>query len=182
MDINGANLKQLTRSGFAYRPYCSPDGRWVVYRRGSLGKMTLWKVSIDGGAPAQLTGDDKPAASPAISPDGKLISYIVSNEQNKPALNIIPFEGVGIIKTIEMPSTYRLHHIWAADGRAVIYRNRIRDVSNIWKQPLDGSSPIQMTDFKSNGVSWFDLSRDGKHLVLSRGAESSEIVLISNFR
>jgi len=28
---------------------------------------------------------------------------------------------------------------------------------------------------------WFDLSRDGKQLALSRGAESSEIVLISNF-
>lgn len=182
MDINGANLKQLTRSGFAYSPYCSPDGRWVVYRNGRSGKMTLWKVSIDGGAPSQLTSDDKPADSPAISPDGKLISYIVSNEQNKPMLNIIPFEGGEIIKAIEMPSTYRLNHIWAADGRAVIYRNRIRDVSNLWKQPLDCRSPTQLTDFKSNGVSWFDLSHDGKQLVLSRSAEGSEIVLISNFR
>jgi eukaryotic-like serine/threonine-protein kinase len=184
MDINGANLKQLTSSRGALRPYCSPDGRWVVYRNDSSSKVTLWKVSIDGGAPAQLVSGDKPANNPAISPDGKRISYIAFNEQNKPALNIIPFEGGAIIKTIELPTNIQVksHHVWAPDGRAVICRRSIGDVSNLLKLPLDGGSPSKLTDFKSNGIAWFALSRNGKQLALSRGDGGGEVELISNFR
>ena len=180
----GANLKQLTSSRGALRPSCSPDGRWVVYRNDSSGKVTLWKVSIDGGAQAQLVSGDKPASNPVISPDGKLISYIVFNEQNKPALNIIPFEGGAIIKTIELPTHIKVnnHHVWAPDGRAVICRHSIGDVSNLLKLPLDGRSPSKLTDFKSNGIAWFALSRNGKQLALSRGDGGGEVELISNFR
>ncbi len=184
MDINGGNLKQLTRGHIASRPYCSPDGPWVVYRNSSSGTATVWKVSIDGGAPTRLTGADKPAASPVISPDGKLLSYLVLNEQNKPALNIIPFAGGEIIKTIDMPADVKMssNHVWTADGRGVICRRTNGNGSNLWQQPLDSSPPTQLTDFKSNGIPWFDLSRDGKQLALSRSVLSGEVVLISNFR
>src|SRR5262245_23220372 len=184
MDINGANLKQLTNSGFAARPYCSPDGRWVVYRNGSSGHVTVWKVSIDGGEPAQMTGDDKPASTPVISPDGKLLSYLGLNKQNQPVLNIIPFEGEAIVKTIGIPTNITLNsnHVWTLDGRAVIYKKNIGDVWNLWKQPLDGRAPTQLTDFKSDGISWFDLSRDGEQFALSRSVLVGEVVLISNFR
>jgi serine/threonine protein kinase/Tol biopolymer transport system component len=184
MDTNGANLKQLTSSRGALRPYCSPDGRWVVYRNDSSGKVTLWKVSIDGGAQAQLVSGDKPANNPVISPDGKQISYIVLNERDKPALNILPFEGGAIIKTIELPTNIKVnsHHVWTPDGRAVICRHSIGDVSNLLKLPLDGSPPSKLTDFKSNGIAWFALSRSGKQLALSRGDGGGEVELISNFR
>jgi eukaryotic-like serine/threonine-protein kinase len=188
MDINGANLKQLTSGHIASRPDCSPDGRWVVYRKGSSGATTVWKVSIDGGVPAQLTGNDKPAASPVISPDGKLLSYLVLNEQNQPTLNIIPFAGPfaggEIIKTIDLPADVKMssNFVWTADGRGVICKRTTGNGSNLWQQPLDGSSPTPLTDFKSQGIPWFDLSRDGKQLALSRSVLSGEVVLISNFR
>jgi Tol biopolymer transport system component len=184
MDINGANLKQLTRGHIGARPHCSPDGRWVVYANRSSGHVTLWKVSIDGGEPAQLTGNDKPASTPVISPDGKLLSYFGMNKQNHPVLNIIPFEKGAISKTIDLPSSVRVNvnHVWTSDGRAIIYSQGIGDVSNLWKRPLDGRAPTQLTDFKSGGFSWFALSRDGKLLALSRFIPGGEVVLISNFR
>jgi len=190
MDINGANLKQLTSGRVAFRHSFSPDGRWVVYESFSPGPVTLWKVSIDGGVPLQLTSRDKAAGAPAISPDGKQLSYIGLNEQGQPALNIIPFEGGPISKTIYLPSTVNPNHVWTSDGRAVIYVNHaggsfynvIGSVSNVWKQPLDGGSPTQLTDFKSNFIGWLDLSHDGKQLALSRGEARGDVVLISNFR
>ena len=184
MDVNGGDPKQLTRGQLAARPYCSPDGRWIVYMNRSSGQVTLWKVSIGGGAPLQLTSNDKPSSTPAISPDGKLLSYFGMNKQNQPALNIIPFVGEAISKTIDLPPSVRVNknHAWTSDGGAVIYSQSIGDVSNLWKRPLDGGAPTQLTDFKSGGIGWFALSRDGKQLALSRGIPGGEVVLISNFR
>ena len=65
MDIDGGNLKQLTRGGD--QPSVSPDGRWVVYHIGGR----LWKISIDGGEPAQLNAvNDALYFAPAHSPNG----------------------------------------------------------------------------------------------------------------
>ena len=56
MDADGSNLVRLTSSAFDRLPSCSPDGKWVAFTSQQAGKwMTLWKVSIDGGEPTQLT-------------------------------------------------------------------------------------------------------------------------------
>jgi len=54
-------------------------------------------------------------------------------------------------------------------------------VSNIWEQPLDGSAPQQLTDFKSDLISSFAWSKDGR-LVCTRAAAANDVILISNFR
>jgi len=39
-----------------------------------------------------------------------------------------------------------------------------------------------LTDFKADRIFWFDFSRDGKWLALSRGTQTSDVVLISDGR
>jgi len=55
-------------------------------------------------------------------------------------------------------------------------------VSNIWAQPIDGGPPKPLTDFTSDEIFWFDLSRDGKATLFSRGHISKDVVMISNFK
>ena len=55
-------------------------------------------------------------------------------------------------------------------------------VSNIWSLPLDGGKPVQLTDFKTDQNFWYAFSRDGKQLALSRGTETSDAILIRDFR
>jgi len=55
-------------------------------------------------------------------------------------------------------------------------------VSNIWAQPIDGGRSKQMTNFTTGEIFWFDLSRDGKPSVFSRGAITKDVALIANFR
>ena len=52
--------------------------------------------------------------------------------------------------------------------------------SNIWGQPIDGSPPVQVTDFKDGRTFNFAFSPDGKQLALSRGTFNSDVVLIEN--
>ncbi len=71
---------------------------------------------------------------------------------------------------------------WSPDGRAVIAKSDKGGVGNLWSFPIDGSSPKQLTNFTSNQISNFAISRDGKRLALARGFSNLDIVLIKDFR
>jgi dipeptidyl aminopeptidase/acylaminoacyl peptidase len=55
-------------------------------------------------------------------------------------------------------------------------------VANLWLQPLDGGEPRPLTDFTSDGIRIYAWSPGGDRLVLGRGAEITDIVLISDIR
>jgi serine/threonine protein kinase/Tol biopolymer transport system component len=183
IDIDGSNLKQLTTGIGAFSPHCSPDGKWVAYNSfGSSGFIT-WKVSIDGGEPVQVI--NKSAQLPAVSPDGKLIAcYFLDQQTGVTKIALLPVEGGDPVKLFDLPQTANRGEAirWTPDGRALTYINTRGIVSNIWLQPIDGSPPKQLTDFKTDRIFSFDWSRDGKWLACSRGVVDSDVVLIKDFR
>ncbi|MBA2338955.1 MAG: hypothetical protein H0V88_01045 [Pyrinomonadaceae bacterium] len=68
---------------------------------------------------------------------------------------------------------------WSPDSRAVVYVDTRGDVSNLWRLPLDGGAPAQITDFKSDHINFFAYSRDGKQLALSRRNQTRDALMIS---
>jgi len=188
MDKDGSYLKQMTNGGGEAWPVCSPDGRWVMYVQLNQGKPTLWKIPLDGGTPVQLT--DKFSGAPQISPDGKLVACIYFDEASTAArLALISSEGGKPVKlfdiqpTAVLPNSLELGLIrWTTDGKAMTYVDTRKGVSNIWRQPLDGGKPVQLTDFKSDRIFSFDWSRDGKQLALGRGTLTNDVVLISSMK
>ena len=184
IDTDGGNLKQLTGGQGGRFPQSSPDGRWVVFRSARDGPSTVWKVSIDGGEPVPLT--DKWTSNPTVSPDGNMVACFYREDQDAPVkVAIIPFAAGDPIKVLDLPRpsfTSDAGLRWTPDGRALTYIDTINGVSNIWSLPLDGGKPVQLTDFKTDQIFWFDFSRDGKQLALSRGTQTSDVILIRDFR
>jgi len=184
MDADGGNLKQLTDGPGDVYPQTSPDGRWVVFHSSRSGRYSIWKISIDGGQPVPLS--DRLTLNPTVSPDGSLIAcFHRENQPNAPfKLAIIPFAGGDPIKVLDIPVSVHgpAGLRWTQDGRAVTYVDTINGVSNIWSLPLDGGKPVQLTDFKTDQIFWFDFSRDGKQLAVSRGTQTSDVILIRDFR
>ena len=179
MDFDGASPKQLT-DRFDVYPYVSPDGQWVVYVN-NANKETVWKVAIDGGQPVQIT--DKHSHWPVISPDGKQIACGYEEPNTPFKLAILPFEGGQPIKTLALPNGIPATNLrWIPDGRAIVYGVTRNGVTNLWAQPVDGSPPKQLTNFTSDRIFFFDFSRDGKQIALSRGTVTSDVVLIGNFK
>ncbi len=175
MDNDGANLKQLTNGIAEINPTTTPDGQWILYQ--NINDLGLWKVSINGGDPVRLT--DKLTTQPAISPDGKLMACRYREEDLSPyKLGIFDLASGQIVKTIDGPTNDNALR-WSVDGRSVLYSERRTGVSNIWSQPIDGGPPKQLTNFKSDLIFGYDLSKDGKALVLAKGAVSSDVVLIA---
>jgi serine/threonine protein kinase/Tol biopolymer transport system component len=180
MDMDGSNLKRLTQGKEDFKPTISPDGRWVVFVLIEGGKWVLMKVSSEGGPAVQLT--DYTSSMPSVSPDGKWIACLYAPSQNQPAsLAIVPFAGGQPAKVFPLPSSGGGPHPWTPDGRAISFTNSVNGVGNIWKQPVAGGPPTPVTHFTSDKIFWFDWSRDGR-LALSRGTESTDAVLIKNFR
>jgi Tol biopolymer transport system component len=183
MNADGTNQKQLTDGNFVdANPVCSADGRFVVFMSGRSGTWAIWKVGIDGGAPVQLT--NRTSEIPTISPDGKSIAYYYSDEQtnSQPRLAIIPFEGGAPVKTVDLPrSVQPVAFAWLPDGKSIAYLDNSSGILNVWSMPLDGSAPKQLTNFKSEFVTSFAISQDGR-IAAYRFSATRDIVLIKDFR
>ena len=92
---------------------------------------------------------------------------------------LIPFEGGEPVKLLDIPGFF-VH--WSRDGRALQYNDNRGGSSNLWSRPIDGGPPKQLTDFRGDTLFSFAWSVDGKQLAVSRGTDTHDVVLISNFR
>jgi eukaryotic-like serine/threonine-protein kinase len=180
IDIDGDNAKQLTNGPLdsSESPDISPDGKWVVYSKSGAEKG-IWRVSIEGGDPVRL--NDTPADSPAVSPDGRWIAYSYQdkNARSNRRVAIMAFEGVAPTRRLDIPAELLR---WSADGRSLLYTKKEGGVYNIWSQPIAGGTQRQITHFNSEMINSFDLSKDGKRLVMSRGTVKQDVVLIRDLR
>jgi len=69
---------------------------------------------------------------------------------------------------------------WSSDGSS-IYFVRLKDgASNIWKQPIDGSEPTQITQFSSGRIYNFAFSPDEKQIAISYGPYDRDAVMIKD--
>jgi hypothetical protein len=90
------------------------------------------------------------------------------------------FEGGPPTKHLDIPPPTRLR--WGRDGRSLLYTKTESGVTNIWSQPITGGMPKQITHFTSETIQRFDLSQDGKQLVMNRGTINEDVVLIRDLR
>jgi len=179
MDIDGRNPKQLVGGIGDPISTCSSDGRWALFLDVVPRIRRWWRVSVDGGDPVQLPGDHM--LWPAISPDGKLIAYLYDDSDADPpyGIAIMPFEGGKVIKRFSVPTRNKYpwnnYVTWSRDGQALIY-----NTPDIWRQPLDGSPPKQITDFHGDDITFYDWSPDGKQLACVRMIQTVSTVLIND--
>ncbi len=181
VDIDGRNSKQLTDlAPVATRPSVSSDGKWVLFGVTVDKIRTIWKVSMEGGQPIKLTQAN--SIRPLASPTGEtfVCHYGVSENLRVAEFS---FEGGEPTRTFDLPEVIKSALVqWNNTGDALIYRDSKNRIDNLWLQPLNKSPAKQLTDFRSDQIFAFDWTRDGKNLVLSRGREGSDVVLITQFK
>ena len=176
MDSGGGNLKQVTNGKSDVLPKCAPDGRSVYYTD-AANNARLFKVSIDGGNPEQIT--DFPT-NDDLSPDGKFAATatFISPSSPKEVLVLIPLDSPKNVKTSELQRPVSGSARFMPDGKAVAYPFRDKGADNLWMQPLDGSPGKQLTNFKSERIADFHWSFDGSKVGFVRGHTDSDVVLL----
>ncbi|HEY5883444.1 MAG TPA: protein kinase [Pyrinomonadaceae bacterium] len=179
LNFSAGDQQQLTQGNEVdSHVSCSPDGQWVLFRSFREGKSTFWKIALAGGEPQQLF--NKSSSSAAISPDGKLVAIrFVDDRTNSNQIAVLPFEGGDPITTLPVSINYRDVGLgWTADSRSIVYADARDDADNIWSMPFQGGPARQLTRFTSGLIFAFQVSADGKHIAISRGTQTDDVILI----
>jgi len=190
MNADGGGARQITHTGSASEFDISPDGKWLFYTSIVGTKGVLFKMPLDGGQPVRLREVQSPYIPFAISPDGKWVaSLVVAKEgSNRYALfyGVVPLGGGKPVrlKTSLLSSIdeFRRPFEWSPDGSGLILIRTESGASNLWLLPINGGAVKQLTHFKNQQIFEFAFSRAGKSLAVSRGSQSSDVVLIRDFQ
>jgi eukaryotic-like serine/threonine-protein kinase len=185
LNLSTGELKQLTTGTNDEFPSCTADGKWILYSADEH-TPSIMKVSIEGGPPVELAHGQ--VFGPAVSPDGGLVAYLrVDGEGGKQKTKFViqNIAGGPPVKEIDAPTTVRRELDWTPDGRALAYLSFNSGKSQLYLQPVDGSSPVPLLHFDSEpmAVVAFRWSRDGKKIAITRALQSNtDVVMFDNFR
>ncbi len=145
----------------------SPDGREIVFMSDRDGPVTLWVVQTETGAVRQLTDHPLPwegheakgGGGPRWSPDGSVIGYLASEEDN--AIWLIDPDG-----TNRRPSTVRgvLSFGWYRDGQRVVYTRRAPDGSGLVELRAAHLGTGEDVLLRAGAIAEVDVSPDGSAL------------------
>src|SRR5207249_3412193 len=169
----------------------SRDSKKVVFSsaRGRVygGIPSLYEVPIDGGPEQPLPTDWGVYAS--YSPDGRQLAF-----NRHPAswsrkhyrgsyaadLWLADLDAKTFRKVLdaELPDEQKPNNLWPMFGRDGIYfvsdrgvmakagsPEVLKSVNNVWKLPLNGSPPVQVTQHTSGSLFWPSISADGRTIV-----------------
>ena len=163
---------------------CSPDGTWALSI--DTTGANIFRIPIEGGTPTKIATFPT-GATVAISPDGKLLACATQVLQSDPGtppvpqFSVISADDGKVIQALKAPANVTSLR-WSPDQKSIQFVQTRKGASNIWEQPLAGGPPRQVTNFTSDRIFSFAWSHDGKSLYLSRGTNTSDVVLLSNFQ
>ena len=188
MDLDGGNQRPLITNRGAGRPALSPDMKWLYYTTFSTQLREVWRQPFPAGTPERLTAEWKElgikqdgvfyhptVATTGISPDGTmLLGYYADPDRRGFRMGIFPIAG-GTPTRLDILDDKA---VFMADGQSLLYRDWRSGPPNLYRLPLKGGAPVQVTSFTKDAVIAFALSRDGKQVAMSRGLGTSDVVLI----
>ncbi len=128
MDINGGNLRQLTKGGSDWGPSWSPDGKWIAYNSLQPDNFVyLYIVSTDNKKPKQLARAAEKGPHQTWSPDSKRIAFSTWEVGIGPNIATIDEDGRnlrGVTLGGRVPQGrvfMKYSPAWSPDGKYIVY-------------------------------------------------------------
>jgi Tol biopolymer transport system component len=178
MQADGMNARVVTDSldlqgALAW----APDGQSITSAANDHGVPHLFRVPINGGSPASFVGEY--SVDPAWAPDGSIVVYSGPDIGTTFSVKAVTAEAAPHpLPTLTLTRGAR-HLAFLPGGRAlVVLRGEIQH-KDLWLIDLESGAERQLTHFAPEfDIRDFDISPDGRDLVIERVQERSNVVLL----
>jgi eukaryotic-like serine/threonine-protein kinase len=178
MNGDGGEIVQLTTSGIARNPSCSPDSQRAYFSLGTDVDVSLWSVPVAGGTPKRLIPPDSYFIA-TVSRDERLAGLLELRQEKFSAVitelasgrTSPPFffdQNLGTMLQLSPDNRAMVTAVSRSGGNALLY------------QPIDRSDPHVLINPVPEEIQDFDWSPSGKQLAVERVKISSDVVLITD--
>jgi Tol biopolymer transport system component len=178
MHADGTNARIVADSlDLQGAPAWAPDGQSITTAVADHGIPHLYRVPVDGGSPALFVQEY--AVDPAWAPNGRFVVYSGPDIGTTFSVKAVTADAAAH-PLPALPLTRGARHLaFLAGGRAlVVLRGEIQH-KNLWLIDLETGGERQLTNLTPDfDVRDFDISPDGREVVLERVQEHSEVVLL----
>jgi tricorn protease-like protein len=177
MDSDGGNVRRLA-DGLDVRgtPAWSPDGKWIAIGAMQDAAPRLFKIPLDGGAPAAL--GDGFAVNPVWSPSGQYLVFAGADVGTNFRVGAVNADGTPRILPELVLSRGSSRFVFLSENEIIVLRGSLSH-KELWTVDLRDGRQRKLTAFGTGPtIRDFDVADGGGELVFDRVRVESDIVLM----
>jgi Tol biopolymer transport system component len=178
LKADGTNLHVVADSfNLQGDPAWAPDGQSITAAVADHGVPRLFRIPVDGRSPVPFVQEY--SVDPAWAPDGRFVVYSGPDIGTTFSLKAVTAEAVAHpLPTLTLTRGAR-HVAFLPGGRSLVFLKGDIQHKNLWLIDFGTGAQRQLTNLPPEfDIRDFDISPDGREIVLERIQQRSDIVLL----
>ena len=178
MQADGANARIVTDSlDLQGSPAWAPDGQSITSAVDDHGVPHLFRVPVDGRSPALFVQEY--SVDPAWAPDGRFVVYSGPDIGTTFSVKAVTAQAAAHPLPALTLTRGARHLAFLPGGRAIVLLRGEVQHKNLWLIDLETGAERQLTNLTPDfDIRDFDISPDGREVVLERAQEHSDVMLL----
>jgi Tol biopolymer transport system component len=178
MQVDGTNARIVAGSlELQGAPAWAPDSQSIISAADDHGVPHLFRVPVDGGTPTPFVKEY--SVDPAWAPGGRFVVYSGPDIGTTFSVKAVNAEGTAHPLPALTLTRGARHLAFLPGGRTLVFLRGEIQHKNLWLIDLETGAERQLTNVPLDfDIRDFDISPDGRDVVLERVQEHSDVVLL----